>query len=82
VSKGSTTAKINVDSRWVVLKGYDAVAYFDLNKENRIKSRFGMKFLNPGDSLVEATLTDFLYGNRCIIYQNERSAALTDLRLA
>jgi hypothetical protein len=41
------------------LKGYDAVAYFDLNKENRIKSRFGMKFLNPGDSLVEATLRIF-----------------------
>ena len=26
--KGSTTAKVNVDSQGVILKGYDAVAYF------------------------------------------------------
>jgi YHS domain-containing protein len=32
VSKGSTTAKINVDSQGVILKGYDAVAYFKQGK--------------------------------------------------
>ena len=41
---------------------------------------FGMKFLNLGDSLVEAILMDLLFGNRCIINQNERSADLTNLR--
>jgi YHS domain-containing protein len=32
VSKGSTTAKINVDDRGTILKGYDAVAYFKQEK--------------------------------------------------
>jgi YHS domain-containing protein/membrane-associated phospholipid phosphatase len=32
VSKASTTAKINVDSQGVILKGYDAVAYFKQEK--------------------------------------------------
>src|SRR6266481_2137757 len=34
-AKASTTAKVNVDSQGVILKGYDAVAY--LNKKNRSK---------------------------------------------
>jgi YHS domain-containing protein/membrane-associated phospholipid phosphatase len=32
VSKGSTTAKVNVDSQGVIWKGYDAVAYFKQGK--------------------------------------------------
>jgi len=32
VSKGSTTAKVNVDSRGIILKGYDVVAYFKQGK--------------------------------------------------
>ena len=31
-AKGSTTAKVNVDSQGVILKGYDAVAYFKQGK--------------------------------------------------
>jgi YHS domain-containing protein len=32
VSKASTTAKVNVDGQGVILKGYDAVAYFKQGK--------------------------------------------------
>jgi YHS domain-containing protein/membrane-associated phospholipid phosphatase len=32
VSKGNTTGKVNVDSQGVILKGYDAVAYFKQGK--------------------------------------------------
>ena len=31
-AKGGTTAKLNVDSQGVILKGYDAVAYFKQGK--------------------------------------------------
>ena len=30
--KGTTTAKLNVDSQGIILKGYDAVAYFKQGK--------------------------------------------------
>jgi YHS domain-containing protein len=56
VSKGSTTAKVNVDSRGVILKGYDAVAYF--KQEKSVKGNPEIKSSYQGATYLFASAED------------------------
>ena len=56
VSKASTTAKINVDSQGVILKGYDAVAYF--KQEKSVKGNPEIKSSYQGAIYLFASAED------------------------
>jgi YHS domain-containing protein len=48
-AKGTTTAKVNVDDQGIILKGYDAVAYFKQGKPVK------------GNSAIESTYQGAIY---------------------
>jgi YHS domain-containing protein len=56
VSKGSTTAKVNIDSQGVILKGYDAVAYFKQGKP--VKGNREIKSSYQGATYLFASAED------------------------
>src|SRR5271166_2006462 len=56
VSKASTTAKINVDTQGVILKGYDAVAYF--KQEKSVKGNPEIKSSYQGATYLFASAED------------------------
>jgi YHS domain-containing protein len=55
-AKGSSTAKVNVDSQGVILKGYDAVAYFKEGKP--IKGNPEIKSSYQGATYLFASVED------------------------
>ena len=55
-SKGSKTAKVNVDSKGVILKGYDAVAFFKQGKP--VKGNPGIESTYQGATYLFASTAD------------------------
>jgi YHS domain-containing protein len=55
-SKGSETAEVNVDSKGVILKGYDAVAFFTQRKP--IKGNPGIESIYQGATYLFASAAD------------------------
>ena len=55
-AKGSKTAKVNVDSKGVILKGYDAVAFFKQGKP--VKGNPGIESTYQGATYLFASTAD------------------------
>jgi YHS domain-containing protein len=55
-SKGSETAEVNVDSKGVILKGYDAVAFF--TQRNPVKGNPGIESTYQGATYLFASAAD------------------------
>jgi YHS domain-containing protein len=55
-SKGSETAEVNVDSKGVILKGYDAVAFF--TQRNPVKGNPGIESIYQGATYLFASAAD------------------------
>jgi YHS domain-containing protein len=55
-AKGITTAKVNVDDQGIILKGYDAVAYFKQGKP--VKGKSGIESAYQGATYLFASLSD------------------------
>jgi len=55
-SKGSETAEVNVDSKGIILKGYDAVAFF--TQRNPVKGSPGIESTYQGATYLFASAAD------------------------